>query len=676
MAYDPLQRFIQLVPGGNGIIYAIQADGQLLWYRHTGWQTGANTWANGGAPRTIGTGWNRFVTVLANSDGQIFGFMADGTCRWYKYQVSNLSTGAGTWAGGGTGPVIGSGFDGFPRIIGGWNGEFLCIDNAGDLYWFQYLAGNGSGAENAWADNGLPQQVGSGWLPMKRAWAEDSGVVYATRQDNSLVWFRHLGGTSWANGGTPVTVGQNWGEIYQKTAFSDGSGTVYALMLASDQVNGTDSNLNWYRLTNYTSITPTSGAAWANRGAGVQVATGFTFESTAKLQGYATALSAPQGGTVSVAVSTTFPSYTWSVIQLAPQPSGSPATMLEPTTATGQLQTLPSGYRVNGCGWQGSISVQVPASWPSGLYAALLVSPYGQRYYAPFTVKPSSPSQKLAFVLPTNSYNAYNSWAGHSRYTTQNGNPVTLTFQRPSTTAQADPPAVITAELYNDLFLLNWMSANNIAADFYTDGDLNASPAWLASYKAVILGGHPEYWSDAMRASIISYLQGGGRLIAPSGNTLYERTTFSPNGTALTWSPLANRDLFINHNEPESQVVGAIYDNAAWLTFAPFQVDDAAHKFFAGTGVSNGDQFGQAGYNGDASGWEVNGPLDTANVVGTPTLLAHGAGQLSSGGVMLYIDRGNGSWVFAANSLAFNGAIPQDSVIPQVLSNVFAAAVL
>jgi N,N-dimethylformamidase beta subunit-like protein/tachylectin len=673
VAYDQLQRFIQLVPGGNGIIYAIQADGALLWYRHAGWQTGAVSWANGGQPRTIGSGWNKFTTVLANSDGQIFGFMADGTCHWYKYVVSDLSTGAGSWASPPGGSLIGSGFDGFPRIIGGWNGEFFCIDNAGGMYWFQYTAGNGSGAENAWADNGLPQQVGSGWLTAKRAWAEDSGVLYATRQDNSLVWFRHLGGGSWANGGTQATVGQGWGEVYQKTAFSNGSGTVYALMLASDQVNGTDSNLNWYRLTNYTSITPSSGAAWANSGRGIQVGSGFTFESTARLQGYATAPSVSQGATANVAVSTTFGSYDWSVVQLAPQPSGSPATMLGPTSATGQLQTLPSGYRVNGCGWQNSISVQVPASWPSGLYAALLVSPYGHRYYAPFTVKPSAPSQKLAFLLPTNTYNAYNSWAGHSRYTTQNGSNVTLTFQRPSTTVQADPPAVITAELYNDLFLLSWMSANSIAFDCYTDSDLNASGTWLTSYKAVILGAHPEYWSDAMRASIMSYLQGGGRVIAPGGNTLYERTTFSSSGLALTWSPVGNRDLFINHNEPESQVVGAIYDNPDWNTFGPFQVDDASHKFFAGTGVSNGDQFGQAGYNGKASGWEVNGPL-SSTVTGA-TQLAHGAGQPSDGAVMVYIDSGNGGWVFAANSLSFNGAIAQDPVIPQILSNVFAAAV-
>src|SRR5438067_8653033 len=44
---DPVQRFVQLVPGGNGILYAVQSDGALYWYRHAGWADGSPTWANG-----------------------------------------------------------------------------------------------------------------------------------------------------------------------------------------------------------------------------------------------------------------------------------------------------------------------------------------------------------------------------------------------------------------------------------------------------------------------------------------------------------------------------------------------------------------------------------------------------------------------------------------------------
>src|SRR5215469_5917396 len=337
VAYDSLQRFIQFVPGGNGIIYAIQADGTMFWYRHTGWQNGAATWANGGTGRVIGNGWNIFSNVLANSDGQIFGFLPDGTVRWYKYQVSNLTTGAGTWAGGGTGPVIGSGFDQFPRIIGGWNAQFFCIDNTGDRYWFQYTAGNGSGAVTAWAGRGIPQLIGSGWLPVKRAWTEPNGVIYTVDQIGTLTWYRHLGGASWANSANGVVIGSGWGEDSQKVAFAGGSGTLYALMLSNDQLNGTDSTLNWYQLTNSQTVTPSSGGNWAISGRGRAVGSGFTYEATASLQGYATSLSAAPGSSQTIAVSTTFASYSWSVVQLAPAASG-PVTVMGPTQATGKLQ--------------------------------------------------------------------------------------------------------------------------------------------------------------------------------------------------------------------------------------------------------------------------------------------------------------------------------------------------
>jgi hypothetical protein len=672
-----VQRFIQLVPGGNGIIYAIQADGTMLWYRHTGWQTGAATWANNGTGHTIGSGWNAFSNVLASEDGQVFGFMPDGTISWYKYVCTDLNTGAGSWAGGGSGQVIGSGFNSYPRIIGGWEGQFFAIDTSGNLWHYQYLAGNGSSGAGAWANGGAGLKIGGGFSPLIRAWTEPNGVIYGVRQSGALDWYRYLGSGAWANGGSGVVIGSGWGEGLQKTAFAGGSGSVYSVALDSDQLNGTDWTLEWYRLTNSQTVTAASGGVWANRGTAQAVGSGFSFESTAALQGYAVSQSVAQGGTQQIAVSTTFSSFTGSIVRLAPA-AGDPVTVQGPSPYSGQLQLLASGYRANGCGWQPAISLSVPATWPSGIYAALLQSEEGRNYYAPFVIRPSSPSAPVAFLMPANTYHAYNAWAGHSRYTLQDGvNPVTLTFQRPSNTVQVDPSAVTSHTLYNDLFLLRWMSGNGVSFDCYCDSDLDASGSWLASYKALVLGGHHEYWSDNMRANLVTYLEGGGRLISPGGNALYERATFGAGQASLTWSPVGNRDIFINHGKPESQIVGAEYNTGVYLTFVPYQVEDAPHFLLTGTGLGNGARFGAAGYNGAASGWEVNGPIDAVNVVGAPTLLAQGTGQSGNGAAMVYIDRASagGGWVFAANSIAFCGSVPGDAAIHKILTNVFAAAV-
>jgi hypothetical protein len=48
---------------GDGNIYAVQSDGQLLWYRYSEWMTGA---AGGWLGREfVGTEWN-LAKILAN----------------------------------------------------------------------------------------------------------------------------------------------------------------------------------------------------------------------------------------------------------------------------------------------------------------------------------------------------------------------------------------------------------------------------------------------------------------------------------------------------------------------------------------------------------------------------------------------------------------------------------
>lgn len=656
-AYDPLQRFIFLVPGPDGTIFAVQADGTMYWYRNTGYATGAATWANGGAAKQIGTGWNVFTTLLGDGAGTIFAFSANGNLQWYRYDCTNLNTGAGSWAAG-SGDVIGSGWNSYPRVAGGIGGSIYAITPAGGLYLYTW-------GPSGWENGGAGQEIASGWQIYRRVFNDAGGVIYAIDQGGDLNWFQYANG-AWANGGNPVVIGTSWGEAMQKTSWAAGTaGIIYAVTLDADQLNGTDGTVDWFQLTNWSSVT--TAGVWTGGGAARTVGSGFTFEPTAMLQGYNSGPSVKQGGVIAFAVSATFPSYTWQIQRLS---SGTPVTVMGPSSAAGKLQTLPSGYRANGCGWANSFSFTVPASWPSGVYAAVLTSPYGQQHYSMFVVTPSQASASLAFIVPVNTYNAYNNWAGHSRYDRQDDvNDVTLTFQRPSTTTQAiSPSGMIDHTLLSDLFLLNWMAGQGIAADFYSDADMNPGTLSLTAYKAVILGSHPEYWTDPGRAALVAYLSAGGGLIATGGNTLYERMTTSsgPAGSNVTYHPITARDIFLGDGEPEAQIIGAVYNTTVYMTFGPYTVQDATHPALAGVTASS---FGSAGYNGAAAGWEVNGPMDAALVQGTATLLATG-----NGAAMCWLALTSGGWVFAANSIAFNGSIPDDVSIPLILKNVFALA--
>lgn len=672
MTYDPNQRFLTLVPGGSGIFYAIQADGQLLWYRHSGWATGAVTWAASGG-RVIGSGWAQFVTVLAAADGQIFALRADGTLLWYRYILSDSNTGAGSWHPA-SGSVIGSGFNRFTRLIGGWDGVLYGLDANGDMYWYRYTAGNGT---PGWGAN-TGAHIGSGWNKYQWLSADPDGVIFGVQRGGLLAWWRYIvtntatGPGTWANSGKAVAIGAGWGDMAQKLMLSNTSGTIYAIELDTATVPGLDTSLAWYRLSNSDHI-DTAGVSWANGGNKIIVGSGFTQERSAALQGYPSSLSVPQGGSLTVQVSTTFANYSASVLRLAAA-GGAPTTVVPLTTYPGRFQALPAGYRSAGCGWTADFTVAPTSSWASGVYAARLSSPFGNQHDVVFVVRPQTPQNKIAVVLPTNTYNAYNTWAGHDQYTNgQDGVQRVVTLLRPSVSTTANATGFIDHTMYSDLQLLNWMSANNVQYDVYTDGDLDATGStWLPSYKAVVLCSHPEYWTRTARQSVVAYLNGGGRVIATGGNSLYEQVTYSSDRNAVIYrTTTGDRALFENSGLFESDVIGLEYNPASYMDFYPYQVQ-SDHAFLAGTGLAVGSRFGASGYNGAASGWEVDWAVS-----GVTGLVVIAAGLNPNGGASVcYVPKPNNGWVFTTGSIAFNGAIASDAAIRQILTNVFAAAVL
>jgi hypothetical protein len=673
VAYDPNQRFLDLVPGGQGIFYAVQADGALLWYRHLGWQNGTINWANGGTGRQIGSQWQQFVKIVAAADGQIFAVNPDGTLLWYQYLLSNSSTGAGSWHPQ-SGRQIGVGFDVYPRIFGGWDNVLYGVNGDGLLFWYRNAGPSGG---FAWANGGVGRQIGAGWKQYINLFADPNGVVYGIWQGSELRWWRYIvqnsntGAGYWANGGNEISIGVGWGSDSQRIALANTSGVIYAVDLDTSQTPATDNVMAWYHLLNSQNI-DTAGVTWVNNGNEIDVGSGFTLQAEAALQGYPNQLSVRQGGSVGIQVSTTLPSYTSTVMREAPATSaGGAVTVVGQAGHTGRLQLLPSGYRSNGCGWSTDFSVPVPTTWQSGVYSVRLKSALGKMFPVVFVVPPAVPTNKIAVVIPVNTYNAYNTWGGHDQYTVgQDGVQRTVTLQRPSNTTGVLNDSTINHTLYSDLILLRWMTSQNIAYDCYTDLDLDATGAtWLPFYKAVVLATHPEYFTETMRQNLLNFQNAGGRTISTGGNAIYEKVEYTSSRTAVVYRDTSgNRQLFEDLGEPTSDVLGVEYFPGSYMDFAPYQVL-TQHQFLNGTGLTVGDTFGAVAYNGAASGWEVD------ESAGSPTVVI-ATGQNPNGGAdMSYTAFPSGGWAFSASSLSFNGAIPYDTAIQQIMVNVFAAAV-
>ncbi|HEY3058679.1 MAG TPA: tachylectin-related carbohydrate-binding protein [Chloroflexota bacterium] len=139
-----------------GAIYAIQPDGTLLWYQHHGYATCAAQPWSGSLP--VGHDWQNFKQVfpMTTSSGNgaiIYAIQSDGMLQWYKHL--GYSDGSNTWSGPNS---IGTGWQNFKQVFSTGDGVIYAIQNDGTLQWYRHL-GYGDGS-NTWSD---PTSVGSGW---------------------------------------------------------------------------------------------------------------------------------------------------------------------------------------------------------------------------------------------------------------------------------------------------------------------------------------------------------------------------------------------------------------------------------------------------------------------------------------------------------------------------------
>jgi hypothetical protein len=106
--------FAQVFSGGNGIVYAVRSNGELLWYRH---KTPAFTFSSENrwtGPKVIGSGWGGLRNLVSAGDGVIYGINASQ--QLVKYNHLGAQSGAVSWANGGTPVVVGSGWGSYNRL--------------------------------------------------------------------------------------------------------------------------------------------------------------------------------------------------------------------------------------------------------------------------------------------------------------------------------------------------------------------------------------------------------------------------------------------------------------------------------------------------------------------------------------------------------------------------------
>jgi hypothetical protein len=216
----------------------------------------------------------------------------------------------------------------------------------------------------------------------------------------------------------------------------------------------------------------------------------------------------------------------------------------------------------------------------------------------------------------------------------------------------------------------------------YTDLDFH-NGFNVGTYKSLVLNTHPEYWTIQMYTNLQTYLTlDGGSLFYLGGNGVYEVAEYVNNQTGMIYLAGVENGpreaaLFRNLSPPKTEraLLGVGYEAALFGMWAPFQVLQAEHPFFQGTGLSNGQAFGGTGLNGGgASGWEVDivGPGSPAGL----RVLARGlnsSGAFNGSDMIYYLPPGGGI-VFSVGSISFGGSLVVDGTLQQILRNALTEA--
>ena len=389
------------------------------------------------------------------------------------------------------------------------------------------------------------------------------------------------------------------------------------------------------------------------------------------------------------------------------------------------VQITPDGdYTQCGVQWNkfGYTSPQhkqyIAAPARTGLYYFHARTSSGQFFSFPWIVAPAMPRARIAVLASNITWNAYNNFGGRSNYIHPDRLPATptvnarlelkrytdpqhlnydtdrylpLSFERPEPICSIPEHEEITGPIEGraashiapaEWRLLGWLERQNFDYDYWAETQLHFGQLPLDEYRVLILSTHPEYWSREMYDRVKSWVfDRGGRLIYLGGNGLNCEVQFTDESTCIYHNE-DNRRLrdrtkgyesrFHLRGESEASLLGVVYDDRGVMTAAPYQVIDAKHWVFAGTGLSNGSLFGESSQHmripGGASGHETD--KTTPSSPPGIQILARGLNPDHGGAEMTIYETASGGGAFSASSICWPSSLLVDENVSQITANV------
>jgi hypothetical protein len=395
-------------------------------------------------------------------------------------------------------------------------------------------------------------------------------------------------------------------------------------------------------------------------------------------------------------------------------------------------QLLPDGdFTQTGVKWneQGfAARPTIVAPDHTGLYYLWARTPSGEAFSFPWVVAPRRPRAKVAVLASTNTWNAYNNFGGRSNYINPEGLPprpvvnsrqdldrfrdpkafgvwrwrdeqfLPLSFDRPEPHNHLLDDAEVTdpvrgrvqcGQAPGEWRLLGWLEREGFDYDLSAEAQLHDGTFDLDAYRVLILAIHPEYWTREMYLTVKRWVfERGGRLMYLAGNGLNCEVTLSSDGIMRCLSHVNSLhgelgghsdDGTVEYEsrmhrtlESEANLLGVVCTSAGLMTAAPYRVECDSHWIFAGTGLRNGDLFGEKTLHERVSGGASGHETDKRSTSSPPdtVLLAKGTNPDNGGAEIVYHETPSRGAVFSTGSITWIPALFPDDHVSLVTRNV------
>ncbi len=420
------------------------------------------------------------------------------------------------------------------------------------------------------------------------------------------------------------------------------------------------------------------------------------------VRGYAGATSINHGDSINLYVGTTLPSYSIQIFRMGWY-GGTGSTLVQTiSNLTGQNQPIPAADPNTGLlqlNWNVSYTLQTTTSWVTGVYLAELIGSDGSTQYVPFVIRDDSSTADILYVLPVNTYQAYNDWGGKSLYefnSTNSTRAYQVSFDRPY--AGDDGGGGFFTGDYN---MIRFLEKNSYNIAYTTSVDLQANPNLLSGHKVFLSNYHDEYWSMTMRTNLQNALSQGKNAAFFDADSIYWQIRFdnSSSGVAnrvitcykdVTLDPMSQTNpsltttLFRNApvNMPENALLGEMYGSMFnWGVTFPWVVTNVNHWIYNGTGLHNGDSIpGVVGYEFEQITNNGSTPSGLVTLSSSPVTDYYGNNMTANGTIYttsagsLVFDAGTVYWEWKLDDNTIN-AYGADPRIQQMTINVLNAMI-